>query len=188
MRKMRPGLAVESRSPSDFVRGIAGQKKPDSRDCSGQQDREDHSHDGPGSDRSGGPDSAARASRRTWPDVVLAGMARDGGMKPRRCPWAARRQTVLRTLGAVVLRQLETKASGLDADGGVMLRIEIVRAPENLGRDLIFLQRRSGMIQRMLGQISKQFAQRFRPMKHMAVDELVDLSEVPLTFRTRRRV
>ena len=43
--------------------------------------------------------------------------------------------------GAVVLRQFEAKPAGLYPDGGIMLRIEVVRAPKNLGRDLVFLQR-----------------------------------------------
>ena len=67
-----------------------------------------------------------------------------------------------------------------------MLRIEIVRTAENLGRDLVLLQRRSGMIERVLSQIAQQFAEGFRPVKHLAVDQLVNLPQAPLSFETLR--
>ena len=91
-------------------------------------------------------------------------------------------EVILGPLGAVVLRQLQAKASGLHPNGRIMLRIEIQRATENLGRDLVFLQRRSRVVQCVFGQISKQFAERFRAMKHRTGYQSLDLPQALLSF------
>ena len=54
--------------------------------------------------------------------------------------------------------------------------IEVGRAAENLGRDLIFLEG-PGMPQRVVGQIPQQLAKRFGSVKGVAVHQPLDLDE-----------
>ncbi len=89
---------------------------------------------------------------------------------------------------AVVFGELYAKTPCLDADHRIQLGVEIRRTPENLGRDLIFLDRRSRVIQDMFGKVAQQFAQRLRAMQDMAVHQPVDLSETLLSFRQRNLV
>ena len=42
------------------------------------------------------------------------------------------------------------------------------------------------MIERVLSQIAQQFAERLRAVKHLTVDELVNLPQAPLSFGTLR--
>jgi len=91
-------------------------------------------------------------------------------------------------VSSIVLGELYAKTPGLDADHRIQLGVEIRRAPKDLGRYLVFLDRRSGMIQGMLGEIAEQFAQRLGAMQDMAVHQPVDLSEIFLSFRQRNLV
>ena len=85
-------------------------------------------------------------------------------------------------VGIVVLGELDSETPGLDPDHGVQLRIEVSRAPENLGRNLILLDRGPWVIQGMFGQITEEFAQGFRAMQGMTVHQLVDLREILLSI------
>jgi hypothetical protein len=64
----------------------------------------------------------------------------------------------------IVLGELYAKTPCLDADHRIQLGVEIRRTPKNLGRYLVFLDRRSRVIQDMLGKVAEQFAQRLRAM------------------------
>ena len=79
---------------------------------------------------------------------------------------------VFRTVGAVVFTELSAQPPGLNAHHGIELGIEIIRATENLCRNLIFLDRSSGMIEGMFCQIAKEFAQRLRAMEDVAAYQL----------------
>src|SRR5207248_11666399 len=72
---------------------------------------------------------------------------------------------VVRALGGVILRQLAAKAPRLNANSGVYMGIEIACPPKNFRRNLIFLRRGPRMVQRMIGQIAQQLAQRFRAVQ-----------------------
>ena len=56
--------------------------------------------------------------------------------------------------------------------------VEILRASEHFGRNLIFLWRRSGVIERKGREVTKQFAERLRPMEGMAAEKFLDLCEM----------
>ncbi len=88
-----------------------------------------------------------------------------------------------RSFRAVVLRQFDSQATGLNANGGIGGRIEIRRAAEDLSRQLIFLDRSSGMVERLLSQILKHLAQRFRSVKDGAVCELFDFLRELIALR-----
>ena len=80
----------------------------------------------------------------------------------------------------VVFREFDAKASGLNADRGIALRIESSRAAQNLSRDLVFLQRDTGMIEGVFCQIPKEFAEGFRAVKAMAFGKSLYLLEALL--------
>ena len=73
------------------------------------------------------------------------------------------------TVRPVVLGELYSKPPGLNTDHRVELRIEIRGTPKHLGRYLVFLDRRTRVIQDMFGKVAQQFAQRFRAMQDMAI-------------------
>ena len=75
---------------------------------------------------------------------------------------------VIDSRGGVVLRELGTQTPGLDTHHGVQLRIEVRLTPKYFGGDLVFLQRRAGMFERMVGKIAKQFTQGFRTVQRLA--------------------
>jgi len=61
-----------------------------------------------------------------------------------------------RVVGAfvrVILCQLHSETPSLNANCGIALRIESSRATQYFGRNLVFLKRYAGMIERMLRQI-----------------------------------
>jgi hypothetical protein len=81
----------------------------------------------------------------------------------------------------VVLGKLHPKPPRLNANGGVALRIESRRPPQNLGGDLIFLQGNPRVIQRMPGKIAEQFAEGLRAMKDMTFSKSLYLLEALLS-------
>ena len=91
---------------------------------------------------------------------------------------------IVYALMRVVLGELYAKASGLHPHSGVALRIESCRAAQDLGRDLVFLERDPGVIEGVLGQIAKQLAQRFRTAEAMTIGKLIYLLEA--LFSTER--
>src|SRR5579862_33105 len=88
-------------------------------------------------------------------------------------------------VSSVVFRQLYPEAPSLHTHHGVQLWVEVRRPAENLGRNLIFLDGSTGMIQNMAGQITEQLAQGLRPVEHMAVGQPIDLTKILLAFRHR---
>ena len=84
---------------------------------------------------------------------------------------------VFAALRSVIFGKFGAQASGLDPNEGVQMRIEIARTPENFGGDLIFLQRQSGMLDGMVGEVPQEFAQRLRTVKSMAIYQLLNLEK-----------
>jgi len=80
----------------------------------------------------------------------------------------------------VVLGELDAEASGLDADGGIALRIETNGAAENFSCDLVFLERDAGVIERMFGEVAKEFAERFGSVEAMTFNKFIYLLEALL--------
>jgi hypothetical protein len=76
---------------------------------------------------------------------------------------------------AVVVEQLETQATGLHSNGGISLWIEVARPPEDLCRNLIFLQRYTRLGEGVVRQITKQFAERLSLAQGMATSDSIDL-------------
>ena len=89
---------------------------------------------------------------------------------------------IFEAIRAVILGEFGAEASGLDANHGVELRIEIGGATEDLGGNLEFLDGSARMIDGVLGQVAKQFTQRFRAMQGVAADEPINLLEKLLSF------
>src|SRR5882762_7606108 len=58
------------------------------------------------------------------------------------------------------------------------MRIEVFRAAEDLGRNLVLFWGCSRMIERLIGKIAQQLTQLLRTMKAMAAEELFNLSEI----------
>ena len=88
----------------------------------------------------------------------------------------------------VVLGQLDAQSSGLHSDRGIALRIESSWTTQNLGRDLIFLERDAGVIEGVLRQIAEQFAEGFRAVEAMAFGKSLYLLEALLPSRSRNCV
>jgi hypothetical protein len=89
---------------------------------------------------------------------------------------------IFESVRAVVFGELGAQASGLDADHGIKLRIEIGGAPEDFGGDLEFFDGSAGVIHGMLSQIAEQFTEGLRTMQSMAGDEPINLLEKILPF------
>ena len=87
---------------------------------------------------------------------------------------------VVWTLSGVVLFELHAQASCLHPDGRVTLRIESARPAQDLGRDLVLLERHSGMIQRVFREIAQQLAQRLRASETMTINKFIYLLEALL--------
>jgi len=58
----------------------------------------------------------------------------------------------------VIFGQFYSQTSGLDADGGVALRIKANGTPQNLGGDLVLLQGDAGVIEGVLSEVAEKFA------------------------------
>jgi hypothetical protein len=80
----------------------------------------------------------------------------------------------------VVLGQFHTQASRLDTDGGVALRIEASWAAQDLSGDLVLLEGDPGVIERVLSQVAKEFAQGFGTSEDMIICKLLYLLEAML--------
>src|SRR6266568_3206940 len=83
-------------------------------------------------------------------------------------------------LRGVVFEELRTQPPRLYSNQRVQVRIEIRGAAEDFGRDLIFLKRHSGILQRMVSQITQQLTKRLGTMQGMAVHQPLHLGEVLL--------
>jgi hypothetical protein len=68
------------------------------------------------------------------------------------------------------------------------MRIEVLLPPKDLGRNLVFLRRCAGVIQRKGREIAKQLAEGFRAMESMAAEDFFDLPEMlsSLSHRVHR--
>jgi hypothetical protein len=84
---------------------------------------------------------------------------------------------IVGALVGVILGELDPQAPGLDAHRRVALGIESSRATQNLGSDLILLECYAGMIKRMLGKVTEEFAERFRGVEAMTFNKLIYLLE-----------
>ena len=84
---------------------------------------------------------------------------------------------VVGALVRVILRELNSQASGLHADRGIALRIESRGAAQNFSGNLVFLKRNAGVIQRVFGEVAEQFAERFRGVEAMAFNKFIYLLE-----------
>jgi hypothetical protein len=82
----------------------------------------------------------------------------------------------------VVFGEFYAKTPGLDADHGIELRIEVRGAAENFGRNLILLDGSAGMVESMFGEIAQELTQLLRPMQGVAVHQLIDLTEILISF------
>jgi hypothetical protein len=76
----------------------------------------------------------------------------------------------------VILGELGAEASGLDADHGIDLGVEVVLAAEDFGGDLVFLKGGAGVIEGVFGNVAKKFTQGLRPVEDGAVSHFFDLS------------
>jgi len=84
-------------------------------------------------------------------------------------------EVIVNPLGGVVLREFGAQAASLDSHHGIYVGVEVLLAPEDLGCDLIFLRRGSGMLQGLSCQITEQLAKRLRAMQGMAAEKFFDL-------------
>ncbi len=121
---------------------------------------------------------------------VFASVQRPGALQAKHLPGGAQlkgegvralrdfnQNRIVYSFVRIVLGEFDSQASGLDTDCGITLRIKSGRASQNLSGDLVLLQRNSGMIQRVLCEIAKQFAERFRAVKDMAFGKSLYLLE-----------
>lgn len=82
---------------------------------------------------------------------------------------------ILGTHGFVVFRQLAAQTSNLNPDTGIRLRVEVRRAAQDLGGNLILLQVADGFQQRVLGQIAQKFGKSLGTVKKWAIGNTLDL-------------
>src|SRR6266849_3822343 len=85
---------------------------------------------------------------------------------------------ILAPLRGVVFSQLGTQAPRLHTHHRVQMRIEVLLAPEDLGRNLVLLRGSTGMVQGMVCQIAQQFAEGLRAMESMARQKSLNLRKV----------
>src|SRR5215469_1897626 len=86
---------------------------------------------------------------------------------------------------AVVVEKLQTEATGLHANGGIGLRVEVFRASEDFSGDLVFLQGNAGLRQGMVGQVAEQFTQGFGLAQCVTVNEFLNLAETAFSISQR---
>ena len=58
------------------------------------------------------------------------------------------------------------------------MRIKVSRATEDLGGDLILLDRNSRILETVLRKVTQQSAERFRPVQHPTLRQTVNGSEI----------
>src|SRR5215475_455840 len=111
--------------------------------------------------------------------LPLSSMVKRENVRPLR---EVHQDRVLRAFRLVVRRQLGAKPTRLHAHQRIELGIEIRWPPEHFGGNLVLLHSGAGMIQRLLGEILKKLAQRFRAMERLAIDQLLYLTQKLSTF------
>src|SRR5215471_7921925 len=77
----------------------------------------------------------------------------------------------------IVVRQLNAQASCLHPHRRIALWVEIGRAPQDFGGNLVLLQSGPVMIERMLSQVAEQLAQRFGAAQAMTINKPLYLLE-----------
>jgi len=82
--------------------------------------------------------------------------------------WKVYDEVVVGAVGAVILVELGTEASGLDADHRVDLGVEVGGTTEDFRRNLKLLDGCAGMIDRVFGEVAKEFAEGLGAMQGMA--------------------
>jgi hypothetical protein len=85
---------------------------------------------------------------------------------------------IICAFGSIVLTQLCTETARLDADHGVHVGVEVLLAAENLSCDLVLLWGTSGVLNRIIGEISQKLAEGLRAMQSMAAEKFLDLGEM----------
>jgi hypothetical protein len=80
----------------------------------------------------------------------------------------------------VILGEFDPQPSSLHADCGVALGIESGGPAQHLGGNLVLLECDSGVIERVLGQVPEQLAQRFRGVQAMTFNKFIYLLEALL--------
>src|SRR5580704_12029737 len=90
---------------------------------------------------------------------------------------------VVRPLRGVVLREFGAQAPGLHADHGVEVRVKVLLAPKDFGRNLVLLWRGTRMLQGMIGEVAQELAKRLRAMERMAGKKFLDLDEIMGSLR-----
>lgn len=91
---------------------------------------------------------------------------------------------VVCALGGVILGELDAKTAGLNANGGIGVGIEVGAAAVNFGGNLILLEGSVGVKERLLGEVLKEAAERFRAAENMAFGNVIYLLEE--FFRAKR--
>ena len=94
---------------------------------------------------------------------------------------------VIRSLRRVVLREFGAQSSGLYAHEGIEMGVKIRRPAEDFCGDLIFLMRNSRMPDCMVGEITKQLAERLGSLEEMTVYQLLDLEKTRFYVRYMSR-
>ncbi len=84
-------------------------------------------------------------------------------------------KVVVGAFGCIVFGQFGPKASGLNANGGIEVGIEVWRSTEDLCRNLILLDGCSGMMDGLVRQILEHLAKGFGAMQDMAVHKFMNL-------------
>jgi hypothetical protein len=89
---------------------------------------------------------------------------------------------IIRAVRSVIFGELSTQPPGLDAHHGIELGVEVIRATENLCRNLIFLDWSSRMIESVFCQVAQKFAERLRAVQRVAVNQFFYLRETLFAF------
>jgi hypothetical protein len=87
-------------------------------------------------------------------------------------------ERVVNPLRRVVLRQFGAKAARLDSHHGIKVGVKVFLATEDLGSNLVFLRRYTGMFKRMVRQILEQLAERLRAVQSTAAEQLLEVREL----------
>ena len=82
------------------------------------------------------------------------------------------------SFGRIIFGKFGAKASGLDANHGIYVWIEVFIAPENFRRNLILLRSGARVLQRMIREITQQVAQRLGAVQSTTLQYAVNLIEV----------
>ena len=91
--------------------------------------------------------------------------------------WYLYDDQIVGALVRVILGEFDAQSSSLHADRGVALGIESGGSAQHLGGNLVFLERDSGVIERVFREVPQQFAQRFRGVQAMTFNKFIYLLE-----------